>query len=604
MKRHKPFTWKRFKNQVMDIIYKPYNMIIFISLGLLFCLIVLPMLSMINNTFILSANELRRVKGGQIGDVTLYYWKYLLISKLSAANFFIPLKNSLLIAFFVTILAVPMGFFLAWLMVRSDLPGKKWLTIGIMIPYMIPSWCKSMAWLAVFRNGRGGSPGFLAGFGINVPDWLAYGPVAIIFCMVLHYYAFTYIMVSGSLRTVNSELEEMGEIQSAGKMYILRKITMPLIMPAVLSSAIMTFSKAIGSYGVAANLGLRISYYTLATRMHDFIGSGSAKVGYCMAILLIILASGTIIANHIFIGSRKSYETIGGKGYRSTVICLGRIKYPVMVLLGVFLVAAMFIPMFILIMETFQINTGRGYSWNNLTLYNWTGKLENAVDTVNYAGIFRNPAFLKAAWNTVKLTVIGSAITAFCGQLLGYICSRGRGKWYGNLIEQLIFLPYLMPAVAFAAIYLSMFSKSYGPLPSLYGSFTIILLATVVKHFPFASRSGTANMLQIGRSLEEAADIAGTGFWKRMTRIVLPLAKNGFLSGFLLVFISIAKELDLIILFMTPQNSTLSYLAFQYSKEVLPQMADAISVVVLAFVLITYILANKLAGTDLGKSWG
>jgi iron(III) transport system permease protein len=473
-----------------------------------------------------------------------------------------------------------------------------------MIPYMIPSWCKSMAWLAVFRNGRGGAPGFLAGLGIDVPDWLAYGPTAIVLCMVLHYYAFTYIMVSGSLRSVNSELEEMAEIQGAGKMDILRKITMPMVMPAVLSSAIMTFSKAIGSYGVAANLGLRISYYTLATKMHDFIGTGSAQVGYCMAILLIALASGTIVANQIFIGTRKSYETIGGKGYRSTSIRLGKSKYSIMATLGVFLFVAMVVPLFILLMETFQVNTGRGYGLDNLTLYNWVGRLGEASGMINYAGIFRNEAFFKALYNTVKLTIIGSVITAFCGQLLGYICSRGRGKWYGNLVEQLIFLPYLMPAVAFAAIYLAMFSKSYGPFPSLYGTFTIILLATVVKHIPFASRSGTANMLQIGRSLEEAADVAGSGFVRRMTRIVIPLAKNGFLSGFLLVFISIAKELDLIILFMTPSNNTLSYLAFEYSKEVLPQMADAISVIVLVFVLVTYLAASKITGTDLSKSWG
>ena len=462
-----------------------------------------------------------------------------------------------------------------------------------------------MAWLAVFRNNRGGSPGFLQGLGLNIPDWLAYGPIAIILCMVLHYYAFTYIMVSGSLRSINSELEEMGEIQGASKVYILRSITLPLVMPAVLSSAIMTLSKSIGTYGVAANLGLRISYYTLATKMHDFINTGSATVGYCMAILLIIMASGTIWANQAFIGTRKSYETIGGKGGHSTMMKLGGARYPIMVFLGIFLIFAMFVPMFILVMETFQIRTGAGYGPDNLTLYNWIGELKDAPrDMVNYPGIFRNPEFFSSLKNTVVLTIVGSVITAFCGCLLGYITSRGRGKWYGKLVEQLVFIPYLMPAVAFAAIYLAMFSRKIGPIPSLYGTFTIILLATVVKHFPFASRSGTATMMQISTELEEAADIAGASFWKRLGSIVIPLAKGGFLSGFLLVFISIAKELDLIILFMTPSTRTLSYLSFIYSKEVLPQMADAISVVVLIFVLFSYVLSNLATGADIGKSWG
>ena len=201
--------------------------------------------------------------------------------------------------------------------------------------------------------------------------------------------------------------------------------------------------------------------------------------------------------------------------------------------------------------------------------------------------------------------MIGSIITAICGQFLGYISSRGRGKWYGNLTEQLVFVPYLMSGVAFSTMYFSMFSIPHlgGLIPSLYGTFTLIVLTSVVKHFPFASRSGTANMLSISVELEEAADIAGASFWKRMSSIIIPLAKNGFISGFMLTFISIAKELDLIIIMMTPTTRTMSFLAFTYSQEGYNQMSDAISVCVLLFILFCYIFANKVAGADIGKSW-
>ena len=135
-------------------------------------------------------------------------------------------------------------------------------------------------------------------------------------------------------------------------------------------------------------------------------------------------------------------------------------------------------------------------------------------------------------------------IAAICGQFLGYISSRGRGKWYGDLTEQMVFVPYLMSGIAFSTMYFSMFSRPHfgGLMPSLYGTFTLIVLTSVVKHFPFASKSGTANMLSISVELEEAADIAGASFWKRMSSIIVPLAKNGFISGFMLTFISIAKE--------------------------------------------------------------
>jgi len=262
--------------------------------------------------------------------------------------------------------------------------------------------------------------------------------------------------------------------------------------------------------------------------------------------------------------------------------------------------------MLILVMETFQVSTGRGYRLDNLTLYNWIGEVDPNSRTNHTPGIFRNPVFIHALWNTVKLTIISSIITAFSGQFLGYISSRGRGKWYGKTTEQLVFVPYLMPSIAFSAIYLSMWSVPHlkGIFPSLYGTFTVLVLTSVVKHFPFASRAGTANMLQIGVELEEAADIAGASFWRRMGNIVIPLAKQGFISGFMLVFISIAKELDLIILLITPQNRTLSYLAYTYNKDALPQMADAVSVCVLAFVLLSYWIAYKFFGADIGKSWG
>ena len=603
----KPLTKKRLKNLILNVVTNPFNMVVLVSLVILFCLIIIPLLTMISTTFTAAQAEVmrRRIEGAQVGDFTLYYWTYMLASNMSKAILWEPLLNSLIIGACVVVISVPLGSVLAWLMVRTDIPGKKILSMLVIIPYMIPSWTKALSWLAVFRNSTSGANGFLAGMGIPIPDWLAYGPIAIILCMSMHYYAFSYIMVSGALRSINSELEEMGEIQGASKPQILRHITLPLIMPSILSAMIMTISKSIGTYGVAANLGNRIGYYTLATKMRVFIEQGPQGVGYAMSLVLVGLAAAIIFSNQRVVGVRKSYATVGGKGGRHTLMSLGKAKKPLMAFLVVFLFLAMVMPMFVLIMETFQITTGNGYGLDNLTLYNWIGTVDEADKYINLPGIFRSKEFLSALWNTVRLTLIASIITAICGQFLGYISSRGRGKWYGNLTEQLVFVPYLMSGIAFSTMYFAMFSNPHlgGLIPSLYGTFTLIVLTSVVKHFPFASKSGTANMLSISVELEEAADIAGASFWKRMASIIVPLAKNGFISGFMLTFISIAKELDLIIIMMTPTTRTMSYLAFTYSQDGYNQMADAISVVVLLFILVCYIIANKF-GADIGKSWG
>ena len=598
----KPLTKRRLKNLILNVLKNPFNMVVLVSLIILFCLIIIPLLTMISSTFTLAQGELRRVPG-HVGDFTLYYWKYILTGKLASAVLWGPLKNSFICGFFTVLVSVPLGSVLAWLMIRTDLPGKKILGLLVTVPYMIPSWTKALAWLAMFRNSTSGANGFLAGLGIPVPDWLAYGPIAIVLCMSMHYYAFSYIMVSGALRSINSELEEMGEIQGASKAQILRHITLPLILPSVLSATVMTISKSIGTYGVPANLGNRIGYYTLATKMRTFIDQGPQAVGYAMSIVLVLLAALIIFSNQRIVGVRKSYATVSGKGGRATLMQLGKAKKPLMVFLMVFLFLAMVVPFFVLIMETFQITTGAGYGLDNLTLYNWIGK-EGEIDKyTNYVGIFRNPNFFSAFWNTIRLTLIASILTAICGQFLGYISSRGRGKWYGDLTEQMVFVPYLMSGIAFSTMYFSMFSRPHlgGLMPSLYGTFTLIVLTSVVKHFPFASKSGTANMLSISVELEEAADIAGASFWKRMSSIIVPLAKNGFISGFMLTFISIAKELDLIIIMMTPTTQTMSYLAFTYSQDGYNQMSDAVSVCVLAFILVCYTVANRF-GADLNKS--
>ena len=581
-----PMTRERFKNQFRNLVGNPFNVIVMFTLILLFALIVIPLLAMVQNTFVVAKSELRSIPGASIGNYTLWYWKYLLASPLTETILWVPLRNSLIIGAFVTVISVPLGALMAWLMVRTDIPGKRLLSALILIPYMIPSWCKALSWMTVFRNPSMGGNGVLSSLGIPVPDTLASGFVPIIIVMVMHYYAFSYIMASGALRSINSELEEMGEIQGA-----------------ILSATIMTISKSIGTYGVAARLGGNnpdgTPFYVLATRMKDFINSSPKGTGYAMSLLMILLAAGTIVVNQRLIGTRKSYATIGGKGTRSNLIPLGGAKWPMLVIIAVFLIVAMVMPVFFLVMESFQVVPGGGYGANNLTLYAWIGELQNAPNP-GFAqnGLFRNSEFSRALGNTVKLSLIGSLITAVFGQFFGYITTRGRGKWYGNAVEQLIFIPYLMPGVAFSAIYFSMFSQPRlgGLIPSLYGTFLLILLVSIVKHFPFASRSGSSNMMQISVELEEAATVNGAGFWRRIGSIVIPLAKNGFLSGFLLSFISIAKELDLIAILMTPKNYTLSFLAFDYSKEAMPQVADAICIVIIVFILVTNRIADRFGG--------
>ena len=597
---------RRLKNQIKAVVTSPYNVIVLIAIVLLTYLIVLPLLDMISTSFTLAQKD-ARLAGGAAGDFTLYYWQRLLGSSLTKQMLLQPLLNSLLIGVCVSFFAIMIGSVLAWLMVRTDLPFKPFFSLAVIIPYMIPSWCKSQAWLTMFKTERiGGAPGFLMSMGINVPDWLAYGPVAIIAVLSLHYYAYAYLLVSAALNSINSELEEMGEIQGAGKATILRKITLPLVLPSMLSAIILTFSKAIGTFGVINYLGSKVNFVTLSSQLYMNSKSQNTQTAFAMALIMICLASISVFVNQKLIGSRKSYATIGGKGGRSTLIGLGKVGRPVITAaLFVFFAVGIIMPIVILVMESFMLKEGI-YSLDNFTLHYWIGE-SNPQIMEGLPGIFKNDEFINSLFNSLRLTLVNGVFGTIFGQLLGYITAKGRGRLHGKLVEQLVFIPYLIPSVAFGGIYLSMFSQPqqiFGVtlVPALYGTFALLTLVSVVKHLPFAARAGTSNMLQISGELEEAATIEGAGFFRRFVKIVFPLSKGGFISGFMLIFVSIMKELDLIILIMTPTTSTLPYLAFRYQNGNSPQASDCVAIVMFSIVFLVYAIANLSGKADLAKS--
>ncbi|MDR1178890.1 MAG: iron ABC transporter permease [Spirochaetales bacterium] len=595
---------RKYKNAILNIVTNPFNVLTVLSIVLLAYLIVIPLVEMIFTTFELAPREARRIGMPQTaGGFTLYYWSRLLVSRVSRSLLWRPLLNSLAMASCVSVLSILVGSVIAWLMVRSDLPGKKFLSLIMIVPYMLPSWTKSMAWRVVFKNSRvGGQTGFLASLGIDVPNWLAYGPIPIVIVLTVHYYTYAYLLVSAALSSLNSELEEMGEISGASKIQILKKITMPLVLPAILSSFILTFSKTIGTFGVPAFLGMSVNFYTISTMLYSTAKQGEANTGYAIACILIIISSIFIYLNQKAIGSRKSFATITGKGGHSNPIRLGKFKYFIVTLLWLFILCGVVGPIIILTIDTFMLKRGV-YAISNFSLHFWTGK---SIDGLwgGTPGVLANPLFWTYLWNTVKLVVLTSVIAGVAGQITGYIISRSRGKWTSKLIEQLAFIPYLIPSIAFGAIYLSMFAARHLFIPSLYGTFALLVLVSAVKHLPFSCRSGVANMMQISVELEEAAGIAGSSFIRRLTRIVIPLSKGGLFSGIMLIFISIIKELDLLIMIITPKMKTLSILAYEYASENFDPYANVVAVIMFLMVFAVYWFANRFGKADIAKSMG
>ena len=406
---------------------RPQVILGLLLLLVMFYFVVTPLLIMASTTITWQPEDVRLAADVSPGDLTAFHWLRVFNSQISEAMLWTPLANTLITSIGISILALLIGVILAWLVVRTDLPGRRLITSLAIIPYMLPSWTIALAWIVVFKNERvGGSPGFLQSvFGVQAPDWLSYGPVPIIITLSFHYYAFTFLLVSGALQSLDARLEESGEILGASRWQVLRKITFPMVIPAILSGFILTFSRALGSFGTPAFLGNPVRYYTLATTLYNNIQSRLQADGFVLALVLIFISIVTIYFNQRVVGVRKSYATLTGKGFTSTPIRLRALRYPVLAVVVLFLGIAVFVPLLFLVYQTFMLKTG-DYSLSNFTLHFWIGESTPRIAD-GIEGVLRSGQTWISTWNSVALALLTGAITSVHRHPAGLCRGEGQG---------------------------------------------------------------------------------------------------------------------------------------------------------------------------------
>jgi len=574
-------------------------------LAIMFVMVIIPLYRLVATTVTWGASDLPQHPEAVEGELTAYHYIRMLTGRLGSIYTYAPLRHSMTVAVGSTLLALLIGGSLAWLVIRTDLPGRKLINQLAVIPYIMPSWTLAQAWLVLFKNRlTGGTPGvfeFLVGQ--PPPDWLSYGPVPIIICSALHYYTFFFLFVSAALMSIDSSLEEAGDLMGANRSRILRKITFPLVLPAVLSGVIMTFSKVMGTFGGPNILGTPVNYYVLATMLRGSLGIGDKADAFVLAIVLILFAITTIYINQRLIGTRRSYETIGGRGFMAQLSKLGNIKRLMYVAVIIFQILVIALPLGLLVYSTIMLKDGN-YSFSNLTLQHWIGA-RGTIYNNGEPGVLLNPKIYTTAWNSIRLSLWTAFFTALLGVLLGYAIVKGRGTRLSKLVEQLAYIPYVIPGIAFGAVYIAMFARKLGPFPPLYGTFALLVIVSVAKHLPYSSRSGVSSMMQVGRELEEAAQVAGANAWQRFRRIIFPLTTSGFTSGFLLTFITTMRELSLIILLVTPATQLLASQTMFYTENGNDQMANAVILILIAIVALgNFVIGRFSRGGSLKRGLG
>ena len=595
---------KKRWNRIKTFFSKPYNVLLVLFLVVLTFLVVIPLVSIVRDTFIVHSAEKSRVHQA-VGTFTTYHWKRLFASEFSKSLLWDPIRNSIVTSTWACVVSILIGGSFAWLVSRSDMRWKKLLTKLFIFPYIMPSWTLGLAWKNFFKNIEiTGSNGiFYSLTGIQVPTWFAYGEFPIIIVTGMHYAPFAYILIGGILHNMDANLEEAAIILKTSRLRMFLRITIPIAMPAVLSTIILVFSGAMASFATPQFLGLPVRYYVLTTELYASINGTNPGVGYILAMIMILISVIIMFVNQKLIGNRKSYATVTGKSANISIFHLGAWRTPISILAFCVVMMMSVIPLVTFALESLLNYTGV-YDFNNLTLSFWIGQAQGHDTWQSESGILRNAEVYRTLWNSLRLAFTCALGAGTLGFLAGYSIVRRRGSFLSQVVENLTFIPYLIPSMAFSAIYLSMFATKHGIIPSLYGSFAILALIGTIKYLPMASRSGVNSMLQLSPEIEEAGIIMGVPWLKRMTRIIIPIEKTTIVSGYLLPFISAMRELSLFVILVTANNRVLTTLLLFYDEKGYTQFSNAVNLLIIIVVLFINFAVERLTGASIEKGVG
>lgn len=597
-----PGRVSRWRYRLSVARHEPTIVIGVLLTALLLYLIVAPLVAVLSDAGRVQFGDQSKT-GQRAGELTSYYLWRVFRSQVSSILFWKPLLNTLIVAVGVTAFALLLGGACAFLLTRTDVAGRKWLSTALVVPYMLPSWTFALAWLALFKNDRsGGQVGILQARGIHTPDWLAYGGVPIIICLGLHYFPFVLLLFGNALRRLDSQLEDSARILGARRRTVLGRITLPLMLPSLSSSVLLVFGRILGTFGTPYILGLPVDFNLLSTSLFSAVRNHEPGTTAVIATVIVVIGVTVVIADARLLREQRRFVTVGGKGAMDRVIRLGRHRWTMATAaVGVFTLSVV-VPVLTLALSTVTVTPGV-FRAENFTLKYWLAKdLPGAPGFPH--GVLRGTEILDAAWNSLRIVGLAALACGVLGLLIGYVVVRADGSRVATVLRQVSFLPYLVPGIAFAAAFLSLFAVRRGPIPALYGSVVLLVIVLAVTHLPYASRSGISAMTQLGREPEEAAQVTGAGWFRRIRTIVMPIQKGSLATGIVLPFISGIKELSIVIMLTTTGTQLLTTLSINLIDFAYDQMANAVVLVIALVAFVATYLTQRLTRTSLASGIG
>jgi iron(III) transport system permease protein len=493
--------------------------------------------------------------------------------------------NSLIFAFGSAALSIAIGTVLAYLIVRTDVPGKPLMFAASLVPLIIPGIMHTISWIFIASPQIGVLNQWLieplTGRPFNV-NTLA----GMILVEGLHLAPLVFLLMVAAFRSMDPALEESAIMSGASLPTVFRRITVPLARPALYASILIIVVRGLESFEVPALIGLPAHIWVFTSRIWSVLNSTppdySQAGAYAMSLL--VLTSIGILWHSRLAKRARAFQTVTGKGFRPRPVQLGAWRWPATALIYVYFLVAVVLPLFILIYASTQgfYSPPSRYTMTHMT-------------TSNYVEVIHDPLFTHAVRNSLILglgcATAVMALTAVASWLV--VRTNLPGRW---LLDNLAFLPLVIPGLVLGVAILSIYLRTSLP---IYGTLWILFIAYLTRFMPYGMRYASTSMFQIGRELEESAQMSGASWFQAFRRIVIPLLMPGLVAGWIYILIVSVRELGASVLLYSPGKEVLSIVIWeQYRNGALPQVA-ATGVMLVTALLVLVTVAYKL-GAKIG----
>ena len=444
-------------------------------------------------------------------------------------DFWTALRNSLLIAAGMTLIAVPLGAVLAFVMERTDFPGKRWLEPMLLVPSFVSPMVLSFGYIVA-----AGPVGFYSIWATDVfgaAPWGLYSLGAMSVIAGLTHVPNVYIYASSALKNLGSDVEEAARIAGASPFRVAVSVSLPLIMPALLFSAVLIFFLGIELFGLPLVLGDPEGHLVLSTYLYKLtnkLGTPSYHLMAAVAVCIVAMTIPLVLLQRHLLQNVRKYATIKGKAGRIRELPLGAWKWVAVALVGLWLFVAVIVPISGIALRAFVTNWGFGVH------------LAEAFTLENFREVFNEPTDVRAIWNTVLLGTVGGAITVACYTAIGFATHRRNDGW-SRLVDYLVLVPRAVPGLLIGLAFLWVF-LFFPPLRPLRETIFSMWIAYTVVWLAYGMRLISSSLMQVSTELEEAARTVGARRGRISREITLPLIRHGLLGSWLLVFMIFERE--------------------------------------------------------------